>query len=907
MESQQMSSTFRVVMAVLAISLACSGSPTRAADDAKTYRIAAQDLETALLEFALQSRRAILFSHAAVANQRTTGVTGRLTVSAALHRLIADAGVTSVVPPSGPILIRPANVTLVAVSFADSVASGVFDAGPQSGSRSGQTDDVDRATALEEIVVTAQRRAENLDKVPISITALPQRALDELHIQTFSDLASIVPGLDSPPPVPASQGGSDIAIRGIFSGGNAPTTAIYIDETPIAVRELSGAGPAGSFHPDIFDLDRIEVLRGPQGTLFGSSAMGGAIRFITPQPSLTDTSGYAKAELAYTDRGDPSYAAGIAYGAPISTGLAGFRVSGWFHSDGGFIDIEDPFTGQIVKRNANALSAYTIRPALTIAPTDGLTITPSVFIQHQHSDAPSSYWRTLIPQPEPGALTAGALIPQPLVDNITVASLAVRQEFLGMTLQSDSSYLDRWFSNVDDTSRFIEGLLDGGQPFIPGVPNSFASAAEQRGGTKSWQQQVRLTSPDTGSRWHWVAGAYYRHAQETLSQTLYPDLTPITEAVAGQTSDQYFGVPNYALNGQVLNSYTWFRAVDEQKAAFGEVSVDITQRLKGTIGLRVEHSTVIGQHEIVAGPLNGVTFSDVVLPDQVQNPVTPRVGIVYQYTDRDMVYVTAAKGYRAGGSNSATSIGNPLCGPSLNALGLTSVPASFNSDSLWSYEVGAKDSLLDGRLVIQTSIFYINWTNIQTAITLPSCSEIFTANQGKAVSRGFDLQVAWVPLNGVKLSANAGYTDAFYPNGAFGAPVGGVPPLLNQEGDKLPQVIPWTAAAHAEFTWDVGRIWSGARSYVRADYRWLDAMPKANPNVANYDPGVGRFPNQAYGILNFRLGVLQRGGLDVSAFVNNATNSHPLLSYTHYIPGDPLYYAQAIPPLTAGLTALYRF
>src|SRR5580658_5758555 len=162
-------------------------------------------------------------------------------------------------------------------------------------------------TGLEEITVTAQRREESLDRVPISVTAFSQKTMDDLHIENFTDLASIVPGLVLSTPVGGIQDIVDVAIRGIFSGGNSPTTQFYIDETPVAIRTLPAAAPAASPHPLIFDLDRVEVLRGPQGTLFGSSAMGGAIRYITPQPGLSDESGYAKVDLSYTDQGSPSY------------------------------------------------------------------------------------------------------------------------------------------------------------------------------------------------------------------------------------------------------------------------------------------------------------------------------------------------------------------------------------------------------------------------------------------------------------------------------------------------------------------------------------------------------------------------------------------------------------------------
>jgi iron complex outermembrane receptor protein len=879
--------------------------PAAAEEAASSYNIPAQELGAALREFARQSNKQILFSTDVVAGKITHGLSGTLTVDAALNQLLAGTGLVASKSADGTILIGRPEPKRSSPNPSSSSALIGATADPPESSPLGGSNPPERAASLEDIVVTAQRRAEGVEKVPISITALSQKTMDDLHVQSFGDLASIVPGLVINAPAPVEQGSSEVAIRGIFSGGNAPTTAIYIDETPVSVRELSGAGPSGSFHPDIFDLDRVEVLRGPQGTLFGSSAMGGAIRFITPQPSLDESSGYAKSEFGYTDRGDPSYSVGVAYGAPIVQGMAGFRMSGWYHYDGGFIDAEDPFTGQIVRRNTNSSDAYTLRPAVMLAPTEGLTITPAVFIQHQHSNAPAEYWNTLIPDPQPGAHTTGALLPQPLWDDVTVPSLAIKYEFLGMALQSDTSYLDRWYDNFDDTSRFLEALFDGDQPLDPGISRSFASESEQKGGTKAWQQEFRLTSPDTGFWLHWIVGAYFRHAQETLSQLITPDLSPITLAVYGQTSEQYFGVPNYNFNGQVLNSYTWFRTVDEQRALFGETSFDITSHLKATAGVRIEHSAVVQQEEVVAGPLNGTAYSRQVVPDQVQNPITPRFALTYQYTEQDMVYASASKGYRAGGGNSATSFGNSLCDPSLKAIGLTSVPASFNSDSLWSYELGAKDAFFGGRLAMQTSVFYINWTNIQSQIYLPSCSENFTTNQGKAISQGFDLQIEAVPMDGLKLGANVGYTDAYYPKAAYGAPVDGVAPLLNAAGDKLLQVLPWTASAHAEYSWDVGSWWSDARPYVRADYRWLDSAPKGDPSVANYDPGVGPYPNQSYGILNLRIGVVRRG-LDISGYVNNATNSDPRLSYAHYLPGDPLYYATALRPLTFGVTALYR-
>jgi iron complex outermembrane receptor protein len=900
------------------LSVAASGQePERRYD----INIPATRADVALKSLARQAETQLLFSYDLAKTVQANPVSGRYTLSEALEQLLRGTGLSSSLTKSGVITVTSTSTiarrependmnTKKASSVLGSIAAFLgFGLTPHQG----QAQAAQPSAELEEIIVTAQRREEAIDKVPVSMTAFSQKTMDDLHIQSLGDLATIVPGVDIPPQNGAGNANSDIAIRGIFSNGNAPTTQIYIDETPIAIRNLGAAGPTGSFFPTIFDLDRVEVLRGPQGTLFGSSAMGGAIRFITPDPNLQEASGYSKLEIADTDHGDPSYTAGVAYGAPIVQGTAGYRVSGWFNSAGGFIDAADPFTGQIVKHDANSSDSFGGRAALTILPTDGLKITPSVFVQHKHSDDVSAYWGA----PDLGNRVSGDSPSQPATDSLTVLSLAIEYELPGMVLRSDSSYLDRWFDVYNDSTNLIEAFYAGqpafaGQPGFPALSPAFRIWTEQRGGTRGWSQQLRLTSSEAESPIKWVIGVNFHRAVENNEQLITPDLSPLTEAIAGIPSLPFFmNIPNYVVNGHTYNGYANFFATDEQEAVFGDVTVNLTKKLKANIGLRVEHSAVEDQQQIIAGPLNGVTFSNAVLPDELQNPITPRFGLTYQYTDSDMVYISAAKGYRSGGGNAATTQSS-TCLQSLGALGLTSSPATFNSDSLWTYEVGAKDQHFNGRLATQVSVFYVDWTNIQTNIFLPSCDQSFTTNRGRAVVQGFDAQLSAIPFDNLKLGANVSYTEGYYPNAQLGAPVAGVAPLLNGAGDKLgaggegfgSSVLPWSASAQAEYSWSVDALWSGARSYFRADYRWLDGQPSGNPHVANFFPLENELRNPAYSTVNLRLG-LTRFGLDLSVFVNNATNSNPRLNGQTFT--TSFYYFDAIRPLTAGLTALYRF
>ncbi len=783
------------------------------------------------------------------------------------------------------------------VRAADAPAAG---AGAISGQPPGASDD--DTVQIEEVKVTAQRREESANKVPISMSVLSQKSLDDLHIESVTDLTSIVPGLVIAAPATTNNANSDIAIRGIFSGGNTPTTQIYIDETPISGREMRAAGPSGSFFPDIFDLDRVEVLRGPQGTLFGSSAMGGAVRFLTPQPSLQSASGYAKLEIADTESGAPSYVAGAAYGAPVVPGSVGFRVSSVYRYDGGFIDAQSPFTGQLLERNANSSQAFANRAALLIAPTDSLQITPAVFIQHQHSDDLSAYWA----RPVLGNHVSGDSPSQPNIDNVTIPSLSIKYDLHGLTVQSDTSFLDRWYDTYDDGTQVLAADF-GNCILCSGIPSSFGIQQRQYGGTRAWQQELRLISSNT-SRFQWVAGAYFRHARETLTQTVLPELSPMTEALFGVPASAFFGSPNYVYNGQSLAEFVDFNTVDESRALFGEVSYEVVSGLKATAGVRVEHSVVKNQTETLAGPLGGGAFKQRALADQVANPVTPRYSLTYQYTDRDMVYGTVSKGYRSGGANNPAALLSPRCPSVLSSIGINSTPFTFDPDNLWSYELGAKDSLFGGRLSVQTSAYYIRWKNIQTEFNLQGCSN-FTVNRGEATIQGVEFQFEAVPVAGVKLGGNFSYTDAYHPDALYGAPTNGVPPLLIGAGDKLPQVLPWTAALHAEYSWNINPLWSGARSYIRADYRWQDGIPGGNPAVAGFDPYQNEYRDPAYSTLNLRLGVT-RDGVDISAFVDNLTRSDPRLGFQDIGTGGPDYplaYVSAIRPLTAGVTLLYHF
>ncbi len=255
----------------------------------------------------------------------------------------------------------------------------------------------------------AEKRSELLTKVPISVTAIDQETLDKEGAKSIADVARLVPGLSLQ--TSDSQGDTNISIRGITSDTGAQTTGVYIDDTPVQARqEVVASNP----YPKVFDLDHIEVLKGPQGTLFGAGSEGGTVRFLTPDPSLSTYSGYVHTDVAATAEGQPSYEAGGALGGPIIDGILGFRASFWEREDGGYVNRINPVTNGTTATDANAENSKVGHFALKFTPTDDLILETTLYFQEVHQNDRSFYWESVGPYNELSQ------IPQPSTDTFVL-------------------------------------------------------------------------------------------------------------------------------------------------------------------------------------------------------------------------------------------------------------------------------------------------------------------------------------------------------------------------------------------------------------------------------------------------------------------------------------------------------
>jgi outer membrane receptor protein involved in Fe transport len=750
------------------------------------------------------------------------------------------------------------------------------------------------AAAAEEIIVTATRQAKSITKVPISITAFSQKQLDRAGVRTAADIAALTPGFDfnvttNPTGGGSSSGGSAvISIRGISSVNGDATTGVYIDDTAVQLRNTLN-GVSGNSFPRIFDLERVEVDRGPQGTLFGAGAEGGAVRFLTAQPSLTDYSAYVRSEVADTVNGAPSYEIGAAVGGPIVENKLGFRISGWYREDGGYIDHRDYQTG-VDDHNDNWQGTEAFRAALIAAPVDWLKITPSYYYQYQHSNDTSVYW-TGLSNAESGKFVNGNSLQLPYTDEYNLPAIKAEAVLDDVTINAISSvFLRTNHAEADETN--FEYASAGFGLFFPTVPNGNVTSPLLNKTTQNVvTEEVRVQNTDANDRLNWLIGGFYsdsaQHDQEANVDSHFAQVL----GELGQTPTGYFGFN--PLPGNVI--YSGDERTDEyQLAAYGNLSYRILDQLTASAGVRVARDR-LAYHLFADGPLNG--GPETTAGDQKGTPVTPRFNLSWQPDANDLIYATVAKGYRIGGVNAP--IPQTLCAKDLASLGLTNGPETYGSDSLWSYELGTKNRLANGVLEIEASVYHIDWSQIQQKVVLPTCAFAFTQNEGSAASNGFDLKASVRVTPQFLLSAALGYTDANYNQTVN---VGNS--IVVKSGDTLGQT-PWDLTLTANYNFTLPGEHAG---YLRVEdifhSRNTGTFTYQHEDAYDYDPTL--VPNPDTNLLNVRVGMLIKG-IDVSLFVDNLLNSHPQLGYSHATTTDPIYYATTLRPLTAGLTGTYRF
>ncbi|WP_198683781.1 TonB-dependent receptor domain-containing protein [Peristeroidobacter agariperforans] len=611
-------------------------------------------------------------------------------------------------------------------------------------------------SALEEIIVTAQKVEERLRDIPMSITAMTGRDLQALGATQFVDFANTVPSLNF---TSSGVGQTQVNLRGITSGYNvSPTVGIYVDDVPYGSSTAFVASAQLALDVGLFDMSRVEILRGPQGTLYGASTMGGLVKYVTNVPDTTAYSGTVRANVSSTQDGGVGYDASSAVNIPLADDKAALRASGFYTHNGGYVD-----NLTLNDEDVDAADMYGGRVDFLFAPTERLSVRLTAFAQDIDRDGSiaADFNRTTGVAID-GELDQRRAMVETFEQSFRLASATVKYSFDFATLTSISSY---------QTVR-SDAITDFSALYVPafGGPSAFSAIGLARNAdTDKFTQELRLSS--TSPVVDWLIGGFYTKEDSEQFQQLLP-FDP-----SGAPSPVNF------LTLTIPSKY-------EEYAAFGNVTFHVTDKLDVTGGVRYAHNEQ-RQEQNGSGLLIGV------VPTRSDSDSVPTylANVRYRVNDNFMPYLRFATGYRPGGPNAVLNDlnGQPLADP------------TFDDDRLTSYEAGVKFGSADRRFNADIAVYHVDWKDMQITAIRNGLGVI--ANAAKAQSEGLEMTLTALPVPDLTVMGTFGYTNAEL---AADAPdLGGV------KGESLPDTPEVTAALSAEYRFGLASYDAFAGGTVR--------------------------------------------------------------------------------------------
>ncbi len=778
-----------------------SGTPLR-----RETHIATEDLESALRTLEQQRNLELIFLSEDMRGVRTRGAQGNLTVEEALQALLQGTGLTYR-------HASPNTVTIVPSHDKHPVDP------PQT------RDHPKPPAALEEVIVTAQKRTEFAQDIPGAVSAIGAAQLEALGATQLSDYAAYLPGLSV---VQGSAPGEDMLIlRGLSMTSESALVGTYIDDTPVS--SSSDQQPTMRRALDLlpYDFERVEVLEGPQGTLYGANAMGGLVKYITRKPDLESLSALIGADWKENEVGsEAGWSARGNLNAPIVPGKVAVRVSLSQDFTPGFI--AEPNQGRADGNQSREQAAHL---ALLIAPSAAWSGEFSALLQDLHSPDPTSITLTNHLTPDSGRWSDSRPVPQ---------TFASRLQYYSASVNGDL----HWASFTAATSYSAMQSSEWAQIYYP--MDQFTGRASEglQLSANKLTQELRLASPG-GGRLTWLLGAFYTHEQADQLQSVYA------------LNDANVAVQNSQLNPEL---HLFAPSSYREYAVFGNTTWKLTQKLDLTLGLRESRNeqtfsgipTCSSEYVGAIGPCpsqgNGAAH---------QNVFNFSAGPAWHVTPGVMAYLRVASGYRPGG-------------PNVPAPG---IPTSVAADTLLSSELGVKTTWLDHKLRVDAAAYQIDWNHIQVITTAPAPVSIqYAANGNSATVRGFETATVLAPVAGLRFGLSFTYTHAILTEPM---PTGST--VVGNSGDRLPYIPLWSGALTADYTQALQRGWLGSLGagwhYTGQRYTTID-----NPNNCPLNcAGAQRVPSLSpYGALDLHAG-LANPGWDVRLAVRNLTNKYALV------------------------------
>ncbi len=684
----------------------------------------------------------------------------------------------------------------------------------------------------EEIVITAQKRAEVLINIPQSVSVVGGDTLERQQATNIQDFANLVPGLSLSETNP---GNTRIVLRGINTGGVGATVGVYVDEIPFGSSSglVNGAILAGDF--DTFDVNRLEVLRGPQGTLYGASSLGGVLKYVTIAPKFGVLSGAVRGGIESVDGGDLGWSGNAVINVPLGS-KAAIRASGFYHREGGWIDANADHlviggAGSLSGHNINDDDVYGGRASLLFSPTDKLNIRLTAILQKIKANANNTVEVDPVSLEPLGGLQQTVFIPQFTTTKYRVYDATIDYDFGFATLLSSTS-----FARLDQNL-----LIDGTPVFGPLLTQ--LSSERQRGCSRtsspvsrSSRRRFGSTSP-SNEKFEWLLGGFYTKEKGSIIQDLFA-----YDLVAHQLVPTDVFPKTFA---RLPSDY-------EEIAGFVNGTYHVTDRFDLTAGGRYSHNNQ-NASQVLSGPLVGGTtnFDN---QNSSESVFTYSLAPRFELNDHASIYARVASGYRPGGPN--------VLAPGGVEAG---AKPTYKSDRLTNYEVGVKTDF--GReFSLDASLFLLKWQDIQLFQSVNNVG--FNANGGKATSKGLEAQATWRPIRGLQFLANAAITDAQLDEDA--------PDAGGFKGDWLPWVPRTSFSLNADYDWMLS---SDLHAFVGAGWHFVGSNRRISTRLIVIAMGQQRRIDSCTVVADLRAGV-DFHQFTLEAYVQNLTNTQGLTSAT---------------------------
>jgi iron complex outermembrane recepter protein len=770
--------------------------------------------------------------------------------------------------------------------------------------------DADDAT-LDEVVVTSRKREENLRDIPVSVGVVDGAAINNLRVQDIEDITRVLPGISfaSHQNGPAGEGQDNITIRGVSSTVGNPTVGVYVDEVPF----VALTGYEGQAEPRLIDIERVEVLRGPQGTLYGASSEGGTVRFVTPDPDTHDFSARTKADVSYTKHGSVNYDTQGVLNIPVIDGVFGLRISAEYGQDSGYIDnyallgslsLGNATAGPLQRSGTNSDTDTAVRIKGLWNLADNVTIIPALLYQRFAAGDNSTFI------PAVGMYNQFNQITGSDRDALIAPSLTLKAGLGFADFTSITSYVGRNVNRFTDGTAFNSAAVSEFFLDTAGVPpysthefgndyilGNLPSPVDFTDRFNTWTQELRLSSPADQKFIHWVGGVYLAD-----QEVRHLDSEPINGFSAAFAS--IYGYPinsdpvlNPSLGSATPDPNFWTHDIvwqvldhnDTQQAAiFGQIDIDILPTLHLGVGDRYVRATEtfaetgFGFFEFGNAGTNGSIYSQ----KATFSTSTPKFTLTYDVASQSTIYVSVGKGFRLGGATTPNT--NVACVEGLDELGDKSAPMTYGPDHLWSYEFGSKSLLFQKTLSVNADVYYIDWTAIQQSIVIPICGGQFNANVGDAKAFGAELEIRYKPpiVPGLIVSANLGGEHA-YITSTLNAATAGV-------GQDVLYTPKYTAAVMADYGWPITASLNG---FVRGDYEYT------GQSYGSFQVSSPQYINPAYDVVNMNAGV-SLGKYEVSLYAKNLFNDRTILQSPQI---NSVIQGYSLRPQTIGLSFQAKF